>query len=74
MHQEHGSSNTKVLTTPDAEFESPNRLSQDVAEEISNTGLFSERFLVVISKVTRVLMERAIADLAKSGELERLAQ
>ena len=54
-------------------FYDPVRLSQDIAEEISSGGLFTEPCLIVINKVTQELIERAIADLARTGQLERLA-
>ena len=49
------------------------RLSQEIADEISRTGFFFEHFLIVISKVTKELMEQAVADLAKTGGLDRIA-
>ena len=53
-------------------FYDPVRLSQDIAEEVSTVGIFSEPSLIVISRVTQELIERAIAYLAKSGGLDRL--
>jgi hypothetical protein len=47
------------------------RLSQEVGDEISRAGFFSEHFLIVISKVTRELMEQAVANLARTGGLDR---
>lgn len=54
-------------------FYDPVRLSQDVAEEITSDGFFTEPCLIVINKVTQESIERAIADLARTGGLERLA-
>ncbi len=48
------------------------RLSQDIAGEFSSAGYFFEPFLIVIQQVTRETIERAIADLARTGALERL--
>lgn len=53
-------------------FYDPTRLSQDVRSEISSAGFFFEPFLIVIQQVTREGMERAVADLARAGGLERL--
>ncbi|EEF58378.1 hypothetical protein Cflav_PD6121 [Pedosphaera parvula Ellin514] len=53
-------------------FYDPARLSQDILEEISSAGFFVESFLIVIQQVTRETIERAIADLARTGGLERL--
>ena len=48
------------------------RLSQEIAGEISSAGFFFEPFLVVIQRVTRETIESAVAELAKTGGLERL--
>lgn len=53
-------------------FYDSSRLSQDIAGEISGAGFFFEPFLIVIRQVNRESMERAVADLAKAGGLERL--
>lgn len=52
-------------------FYDPVRLSQDINGEISSAGFFFEPFLIVIQKVTRDTIERAVTDLVKSGGLDR---
>jgi hypothetical protein len=42
------------------------KLSQEIADDISHQDFFSEHFLIVISKVTRELMEQAVAKLAET--------
>jgi hypothetical protein len=54
-------------------FYDPVRLSQDIAGETSGAGFFFEPFLIVIRQVNRETIERAVADLAKTGGLGRLA-
>jgi hypothetical protein len=55
-------------------FYDPVRLSQEIAGEISSAGFFCEPFLIIIQRVTRETIESVVADLAKSGELERLVK
>jgi hypothetical protein len=53
-------------------FYEPVRLAQDVAEEVATTGRCAFSNLVVIPAVTRGEMERAIRQLAESGDLNDL--
>ena len=53
-------------------FYDPVRLAQDVACEIDHAGVFAERCVVVVARVTRGTIESTIADLAETGELRRL--
>jgi hypothetical protein len=55
-------------------FYDPVRLAQDIAEDISNSGVFSEPYLIVIERLTPKNIESTIASLAESGELRRLIQ
>jgi hypothetical protein len=53
-------------------FYDPSRLEQEIADEIADQGLFSERDLIVLEKVTKANIENAIEKLASSGKLEEL--
>ena len=49
------------------------RLLQDINEEIGGSGYYCpESSLIVLEKVCRELMEKAIAELAKSGRLQQM--
>ncbi len=52
-------------------FYEPERLAQDIAQEMSVCGFFAEPCLIVVSRVTRELIEAAVEKLASTGDLGR---
>ena len=43
------------------------RLAQEVADELATEGVYSERSLVVVERITRASIEEAVAKLAAAG-------
>jgi hypothetical protein len=48
-------------------FYDPVRLAQDLQDELATNGVFVERSIVVVDQVTRELIERAVAGLARGN-------
>jgi len=53
-------------------FYDPIRLRQDIAEELSNSGFFRERALIVVKCITRQAIEQVVEELAVRGDLSYL--
>lgn len=55
-------------------FYDPVSLAQDVAAEMSSSKVFAESCVVVVDRVTRSSIESAVAELARTGELQRFVR
>jgi hypothetical protein len=55
-------------------FYEPQRLAQDVADQLEESPLFFERNLVVVRKVTREAMELAVQELVRERRIDGLSQ
>src|SRR5438067_1813400 len=55
-------------------FYEPQRLIQDMADQLEESPLFFERNLVVVRKVTREAMELAVEELVRERRIDGLSQ
>ena len=55
-------------------FYEPQRLAQDVADQLEESPLFFEQNVVVVRKVTREAMELAVQELVRERRIDGLSQ